>query len=166
MFRFLSRLSAFILSVVLVLGFWAGIPTTAQAVKIAQPISFASLEGLANYPASVFELAEAATVDKPAVVDEAAKEAAKEAKAAAKAAEKEAKKVAKAEAKKLKLAAKAEEKKLKEAKEAEKDAAKADEKKLKLAAKEEAKKLKVAKEAEAEKETAKAMEPEEAVKAS
>ncbi len=142
MFKFLLRRSAFILSVGLAIGVWAGMPTGTQAAALLQPATFASLEGIANYPASVFQLAEAA-IEAPAVTDEAAEAtAAKEAKVAAKAAEKEAKKLAKAEAKKLKLAEKEEAKKLKLAKEAEKEAAKAEAKKLKLAEKEEAKKLK------------------------
>ena len=147
MVKFLSRLSAFILSMGVAVGVWAGIPTGAQAAVQVQPASFASLEGVANYPTSAFQLAEAA-LEAPAVTDDAAEAtAAQEAKEAAKAAEKEAKKLAKAEAKKLKLAAKEEAKKLKLEKEAEKDAAKAEAKKLKLAAKEEAQKLKEAEKA-------------------
>ncbi|WP_404786619.1 hypothetical protein [Altericista sp. CCNU0014] len=160
MFEFLSRLGAFVLSLVLVVGLWAGLPTAAQAAKLAQPPLLVASKGLANYPAA-FQLAAVAT--EAVVDDEAVESAEKEAKEAAKAAAKEAKKAAKAEAKKLKLAAKAEEKKLKEAKEAEEEAAKAEAKKLKLAAKEEAKKLKAAKEAEA---TAKATVPAEDAKAS
>jgi outer membrane biosynthesis protein TonB len=145
--KFLSRLSALLLSAVLFLGVWSGVPAGAQATKLVQPISLASLAGLADYSPSVFQLAEVAT-------ETAAEAEAKKLKEAEEA-EKDA---AKAEAKKLKLAAKEEAKKLKAAEKAA-DKAAEPEKTEEAVAKE-------SEPADAEKAAVKAVEPEETVTAS